>query len=239
MDGGNGLHIIENCLTCKLRSEEFFCALPDSALIAFQKIKSTSTFPPRTQLFTEGASPQGVYMLCSGRVELMVRARNGEVISLRNSQAGEMLGLHACVSGVPHDVTAEIVEESQVNFVRREDFLRFIQEHGDACVQAAHQLSQRCHSAYSLVRSFELSHTAAERVARLLLEVAVHAANHGNSSQRLDVSMNPDQIAATIGIGREVVSSILKDFADKGLATLQGRVLEIHNRTELEKLVAS
>ena len=239
MDPADGLHIIEDCLTCKMRSDAFFCALPDSALIRFQEIKSTSTLPARTVLFAEGSSPQGVYMLCRGRVELTVRSRGGEILSIRNSQPGEMLGLHACVSGVPHDVTAETAEVSQVNFVRREDFLDFLRQNGDACVQAAHQLSQRCHGAYSVVRSFEVSHTAAERVARLLLELEVHAAHNGVQSPRKNISMNGEQIAATIGASRELVSSVLQDFAQRGLATLEGRTLEIHNRAELEKLVAS
>lgn len=239
MDSPNQLHVIENCLTCKMRSEEFFCALPDNALAAFQEIKTTTTYPPRTRLFAEGQPPHGVYMLCRGGVELSVQSRAGELVSLRNSQPGEVLGLHACVSGVPYDVTAETTEESQVNFVRREDFLRFVQENGDACLQAAQQLGQRCHSAYSLVRSFELSHSTAERLARLLLELAVHAGNHGAAGPRIDVSMTPEQIAETIGASPEVVSSLLQEFADKGLATLQGAVLEIHNRAELERLVAS
>ncbi len=239
MEPADGLHIIEDCLTCKLRSEDFFCALPDSVLIRFQEIKSTSTVPAQTVLFAEGSSPKGVYMLCHGRVELTVRSRSGEILSIRDSQPGEMLGLHACVSGVPHDVTAETGELSQVNFVRREDFLRFLREHGDACVQAAQQLSQRCHGAYSLVRSFEVSHTAAERVARLLLELEVHATHNGAHSPRKNISMNGEQIAATIGASRELVSSVLQDFAQRGLATLEGKVLEIHNRAELEKLVAS
>ncbi len=239
MEPADGLHMIEDCLTCKMRSEEFFCALPDSVLIQFQEIKSTSTVPARTVLFAEGSVPDGVYMLCHGRVELTVRSRNGEVLGIRNSQPGEMLGLHACVSGVVHDVTAETAEVSQVNFVRREDFLRFLREHGDACVQAAQQLSQRCHGAYSVVRSFEVSHTAAERVARLLLELEVHADHNGLQGPRKRISMNREQIAATIGASRDLVSSVLQDFAERGLATLEDKVLEIQNRTELEKLVAS
>lgn len=239
MEPVDGLHTVKDCLTCNLRSEEFFCALPDSVLIRFQEIKSTSTVPARTVLFAEGSAPDGVYMLCHGRVELTVRSRNGEILSIRNSQPGEMLGLHACISGVPHDVTAETAELSQVNFVRRQDFLDFLREHGDACVQAAEQLSQRCHGAYSVVRSFEVSHTAAERVARLLLELEVHAAHNGAHSRQKNISMNHEQIAATIGISRELVSSVLQDFAQRGLATLEDKVLEIHNRIELEKLVAS
>lgn len=239
MEASGQLRVIENCLTCKMRSEEFFCALPDSALALFQGIKSTTTYPPRTRLFAEGQPPHGVYMLCSGGVELSVRSRSGEEVGIRNSQPGEVLGLHACVSGVPYDVTAETTEESQINFVRREDFLRFIQENGEACLQAAQQLGQRCHSAYSLVRSFELSHSAAERLARLLLEVAVHAGSHGASGPRFNTSLTPDQIAGTIGASREVVANLLQEFSDKGLATLKGGVLEIQNRTELERLVAS
>jgi CRP/FNR family transcriptional regulator, cyclic AMP receptor protein len=50
---------------------------------------------------------------------------------------GEVLGLNASVAGIPHEATAETGQPCQLNFVKRTDFLKFLAEHGDACMHAA------------------------------------------------------------------------------------------------------
>ena len=128
-----GLQLVENCLICKLRSDNFFCALPSSALEAFEKIKFPTAYPRGAVLFVEGQPPRGIYMLCKGRVKLSVNSAEGKTLILKIAEPGEVLGLHACVSGINYELTAETIQPCQVNFVKREDFLKFLQEHGVPC----------------------------------------------------------------------------------------------------------
>ena len=67
-------------------------------------------------------------------------------------------------------MTAETIDPCQVNFVKREDFLRFLKEHSDACFEVAEQLSEKYNTACREVRALGLSHSAAEKLAKLLLE---------------------------------------------------------------------
>ena len=165
-----GFELVENCLICKLRSDSFFCSLPKTALEAFDKMKYTASYPAGAVLFVEGQSPRGIYMLCKGRVKLSTTSAEGKTLILKIAQPGEVLGMHATVSGTPYEITAETGQPCQLNFVKREDFLNFLQKHGDACLKAAQHLSKDCQSAYQQIRSLGLSHSAPERLARLLLE---------------------------------------------------------------------
>jgi len=61
--------------------------------------------------------------------------------------------MHATVSGTPYEITAETGQPCQLNFVKRDDFLNFLQKHGDACLKAAQHLSKDCQSAYQQIRS--------------------------------------------------------------------------------------
>ena len=56
------------------------------------------------------------------------------------------------------------------NFVKRDDFLRFLKDDVQACFKLAEQLSERYHDACNEVRSLGLSHSAHEKLANLLLE---------------------------------------------------------------------
>ncbi len=48
------LPIVENCLVCKLRKDNFFCALPRAALETLERIKIATLLPKNTPIFAEG-----------------------------------------------------------------------------------------------------------------------------------------------------------------------------------------
>src|SRR6201997_3142979 len=233
-----GIQITENCMLCKLRQKGFFCEMPKPALEEMEKVKYASAYPQGAVLFVEGQAPRGVYVICSGRVKLSTTSRDGKTLILRIAQAGEVLGLHATVSGKPYELTAETLQPCQLDFMTREDFLRFLQNHADACLTAAEHLSQNCQSAYEMIRSLGLSHSVSEKLARLLLEWS----SDGETTKdgiRIKISLTHEEIAQLIGTSRETVTRVLSEFREKKFAQLRGSTLMIMNRLELEKLVGT
>jgi len=238
MSSPYGLQITENCLICKLRHSGFFCDLPKPSLEDLEKIKYASAYPQGAVLFVEGQSARGVYIICSGRVKLSTTSRDGKTLILRMAQPGEVLGLHATISGKPYELTAETLQPCQLDFIKRDDFLRFLQNHADACLHAAQHLSQNCQSAYEMIRSLGLSHSVSEKMARLLLEWA----GDGESTKegiRIKVSLTHEEIAQLIGTSRETVTRVLGEFRDKQLAQLRGSTLLIRNKPALERLIGT
>jgi CRP/FNR family transcriptional regulator len=220
-----------------MRSDSFFCGLPMSALEDFNKIKYTAAYPQNSVLFVEGQMPRGIYMLCKGRVKMSATSRDGKTLILKIAQPGEVLGLHATVSGSPYETTAETGQPCQLNFVKREDFLRFLQTHGDACLQAAQHLSKDCNSAYQQIRSLGLSHSVPERLARLLLEWSI--GSNSNVDSKVKLSLTHDEISQIIGTSRETVTRTLAEFRRRRFAILKGSTLTIQNKPALERLVAA
>jgi len=233
-----GLQITENCLMCKLRHAGFFCDLPKPALESLEKIKYASAYPQGAVLFVEGQPPRGVYILCAGRVKLTTTSRDGKTLILRIAQAGEVLGMHGSVSGKPYELTAETLQPCQIDFIKRDDFLKFLQHHADACLSAAHHLSENCQSAYEMIRSLGLSHSVSEKLARLLLEWA------GDGEQtkdgiRIKIALTHEEIAQLIGTSRETVTRVLGEFREKEFAQLHGSTLLIRNKAALEKMIGA
>lgn len=85
---------------------------------------------------------------------------------LRIAGPGEVLGLGATLSSTPYEVTAELLDTSQVVFVRRKDLQTFLKDHPDACMMIVQMLSQDLHGAYERVRSIGLSRTRRVRNVR-------------------------------------------------------------------------
>ncbi len=123
------------------------------ALRDFDEIKSVASFPRRTVLFAEGRAVRGIYILCDGRAKLSIGADNGKRLTLRIAGPGEVLGLGAVLSNTPYEVTAEVLDDSQVVFVRRKNLVKFLRDHRAICMQVVHMLSQDLHGAYERVRN--------------------------------------------------------------------------------------
>ncbi len=233
-----GMELVESCLVCKMRNESFFCQLPPHTLEAFEKIKFPSALPKGSVLFVEGQMPRGIYLLCRGRVKLSINSSDGKTMILKIAEPGEVLGMHACVSNIPYELTAETVQPCQVVFIKKDDFQKFLEEHGTACLQAAQHLSGNCHSAYDMIRAIGLSHSASEKLARMLLELAVEG-EPTKDGIRVKLALTHEEIAQVIGTSRETVTRLLGGFRKKQYATLRGSTLLIKNKAALERLVGS
>ncbi len=233
-----GLHLNENCLMCKLRSDGFFCDLPKPALEAFEHIKYATTYPADAMLFMEGQEPRGIYVLCSGKVKLSLTSTAGRTMIVKLAEPGEVLGLHACISGRTHDITAETTQPSQVNFVRRQDFLNFLKEYGTACLQAAEHLSADHQNALHVIQNLALSHSAAEKLAHLLLENSAQGEKTPDGI-RFKMGLTHEELGESIGTSRETVTRLLAQFKKQRLIETRGASMIIRDRAGLEKMVGS
>lgn len=142
----------DSCATCTLRTGRSFCDLPRETMRAFDTIKCSSVYPKGSILFVEGRAPRGVFLVCSGRVRLSVCSGEGKSLTVRTAGPGDMLGVSATLRDEPYEVTAETLLPSQIVFVGRKEFLRFLRRHQDACVQVIHLLSGYLHTAYDQYR---------------------------------------------------------------------------------------
>ena len=234
MNSPYGLPCVENCLTCHLRSENFFCALPKESLDVFNQIKHAAIYPEHAVIFLEGQVPRGIFMLCQGRAKLSTTARDGKTFILRIAKAGEVLGLHATVTGRPYELTVETMQPCQLNFVSREDFLRFLNKHGDACLHAAQHISRDYQDACNVVRSVGLSHSISERLARFLLESSAEG-RAANGVLRTKLALTHEDIAQLIGTSRESITRTLSEFRKMDIVELKGSTLIIRNKAALGK----
>ena len=231
-----GLEIIENCLSCPHREERLFCNLPEQTVKALSAITSSASYPKGATLFVEGQPARGVFILCSGRVKLSTTSADGKTLILRISEPGEVLGLPATVTGTCYELTADVVEPAQANFIARNDFLGFLKDNGEAALRVAQQLGETYHAAIAEMRTIGLSHSAGEKLARFLLEWAANYPEE-KGQIRLKLTLTHEEIAQMIGSSRETVTRLLADFRRKQLLQVMGSTLIIKNKAALESIV--
>jgi CRP/FNR family transcriptional regulator, cyclic AMP receptor protein len=231
-----GMEVIENCTECKLRCNQFFCDLPVDVLQRFESLKYATVFPKGSLLFVEGQSSRGIFLLCNGRVKLSSSSASGKTLITHIAEPGEVLGLSAVVSGAQYEVTAETLVPSQVNFVRRGDFLKFLSEESVACMKVAEHLSNAYRFASEQVRSLGLSESTAEKLSNLILgwcEREGKATERGISFKQ---TLTHEEIAQLIGASRETVTRLLGDLRNRKLIVIKGSTMIVPDLAALEKI---
>jgi CRP/FNR family transcriptional regulator, cyclic AMP receptor protein len=232
-----GLNILDNCVTCPKRGEHLFCNLSLSAGQRLNEIKSTAVYPKGAMLFIEGQQPRGVFVLCMGKVKLSTSSRDGKTIITKISEPGDILGLNAVVSNRPYEVTAEMMEPGQANFIPRDPFLQFMKE-PEVARRVAEQLSRNYFTAYEEIRTLGLTASPSEKFAKLLLSWSTNGQQNDGSAQ-LKLTLTHEEIAEAIGTTRETVSRLFSEFKRKQLLQLKGATLVIRSRPSLERIVQS
>src|SRR5215831_14537572 len=231
-----GLNILDDCVSCPVREEHLFCNLPLPVVQRLNDIKSTAIYPKSAVLFIEGQRPRGVFVLCTGKAKLSTSSSEGKTIITKISEAGDVLGLNATISNHPYEVTAEMIEPGQANFIARDSLLQFLRENGEVALRIAQQLSQNYYIAYEEIRTLGLASSPAEKFAKLLLswEPGKSAAN---GTFQIKLRLTHEEIAEMIGTTRETVSRLFSDFKKKQLLQVKGSNLVIRNKPALEKMV--
>lgn len=231
-----GLDIFDRCTTCPVREQHLFCNLSPAAVHRLDEITSAAIYPRGAVLFVEGQQTRGSFVLCTGRAKLSTTSRRGKTVITKISGPGDVLGLSATISNQPYEVTAEMTEPGQANFITSDALLQFLRDYGEVALRAAEQLSRNYRSAYEGIRTLGLANSPAERFAKLLLSWE-SGTTHGQT--HITVTLTHEEIAEMIGTTRETVSRLFSDFRKRQLIQKKGSVLVIRDRPTLETMLLS
>lgn len=232
------LPIHNTCADCTVRTDHLFCNMSQPTLAAMDAVKFTSVYPKGSVIFVEGEEPRGVFVLCGGRVKLTTSSSEGRTLIVKIAQPGEVLGASAAILGRPYELSAETIEPSQLNFIRREDFLRLLNAHTEACLHTAQQLSEKYHAAQREIRSLGLSQTTGEKLARLVLDWCEAGGDETPRGIRLQVLLTHEEIAQMIGTTRETVTRLLSDWRRKKVIEIKGSNLFVKEHGQLSDMVS-
>ena len=229
------LDVNHNCSTCT--SRHGFCGMEAPSIATLERIKFTAMYPKGSLLFVEGEKARGVFVLCSGKVKLTTSSSEGRTLIVRIVQAGEVLGASAVLLARPYEMSAETLEPCQVNFIRTEEFMAWIQNDRSAMMSVARQLSGDYYAAQREIRSFGLAHTTTEKLARLVLDWCDETGEKTEKGIRLKVLLTHEEIAQMIGTTRETVTRLLTALRTRKVIDVKGSTMNVVRVDALEAMV--
>lgn len=202
-----------------------FSSMPAAALGRMFDEATLRTVPAGTVMFDESNPCQSFPMLVDGTIRVSKVAANGRELQMYRVVPGESCLITAsCLLGnVPY--SARGVAESAVTMVVLPPALfdRLVAEHEPFRRYIFSLFSERLSELMQLVEAVAF-HRLDRRLAALLL------------GKGRTIQATHQQIAEELGSVREIVSRLLKSFAEQGLVALSREKIEVLNPQELRRI---
>ena len=118
--------------------------LPVRRLRERPEIKDMATdnfYPKGEYIFREGESADFAYVLKSGSVEILKTGIDGELILATLDEPNALFGEMALIDGAPRSAGARAATDSNVDEVRQNDFLAYVQKNPTAAMNIMKKLS--------------------------------------------------------------------------------------------------
>lgn len=222
-----------------LESDRHF-ALPCVSSLAiipgFDQISHGKVYPKGSTLFVEGQAARGVYVLCSGRVKLSINSVDGKRLIMRIAGPGDLLGVHATLTGHSYEATAETFSRCRVTFATRRDLLGLLERQKLSSVGLAIAISREFTEFVEQARVLLLSATALQKLAGLLLVWSDAFGRPTPAGTHLQTLLTHEELGQMIGASRETVTRALAKLKRKQVIRATNGNLWIRNRAALVEL---
>jgi len=230
------LDFIDSRLYLPRREEAVLSSLSPEARTELSAITLTKSYARGAQPFVCEQAPVGIFIIDSGRVNLLICPVQGKPFRFATVRPGDLLGLIPTLAGLPHRTCAQTEETTEVRFIPRLQFLEFLAKHGEVLLYITEQICLGYNQALQKVRTAGSNRTAASRLARFLLEWPSLQGTEQNEL-RIEVPLTHGEIAQIIGLRRETLSRTFNEFRRTHLIRTHQQTIFIRSRAALEVMV--
>lgn len=215
------------CSICMSRSSSLLGGLCSEEVTNLEEHKSCNYYKKSQSLFLEGSFPRGVFCINQGKVKVFKRGDEGKEQIIHIAKGGEMVGFRAMFSGDPYNVAAETLEESNICFIAKDDFLNMMDTNSTLRNGIIKELSKELSDRASFITNMAQKSVRERLAFALILLKGVYEPE--------PINLSREDMANFVGTATETLIRLLKDFKEEGIIEVQTRKLTILN---LDRLVS-
>ena len=182
---------------------------PLHAIPGFDRLSRRKRYAKGSALLVEGQPARGVYVLCAGRAKIAITSAEGRKLIVRIARPGDLLGIHATLSGHSYETTAETLTPCEVDFISRRQLLELLDKEKSYGLRIAIAVSKEFSEFVEQARVLLLSPVAAEKLAGLLLNWGEAFGQPTTSGLLFKTLLTHEELGQMIGASRETVTRTL------------------------------
>ena len=192
----------------------------------FEGVAVRKRFPRNTVIFSKGDESDSLYVVCRGKVKVLIDDEQGKEIVLSVMGPGEYFGEMAAIDGVPRSATVVTQEPAELLMVRRNDFRNILSTNPAMVFNLLKVLLGRLRKADHKIETLAFMNVHG-RVVDLLMRFAEPQGQKWFVKDKL----THQEIANMIGCSREMVSRVVKEMLNDGTLSMESNRIVIHRKT--------
>jgi CRP-like cAMP-binding protein len=204
-------------MTLILAANPFFAGIEPAALEKIAAICRQRRLAPRETLFIKGDAGDGLYAIRRGLVRIGTMDDLGQQMTMNVLGGGDVFGEITLLDGQARTADAMALEETEMFFLPRPDFLSLLNREPSIAVQL---IALLCGRLREVIGRLEESRFLPSSI-RLARRILVLASDYGS-----DVRASQEELASLTGVTRETVNRHLQSWKRSGVISLgRGRLL--------------
>lgn len=216
------------CEKCAVRSSGIFSNLHNDEVCELDQHKSCHYYKKHQSLFVEGSYPRGVFCVNHGKVKIYALGDEGKEQIVHIAKEGEVVGFRSMLSGEPYKLSASALEDANICFVSKDDFLNMLDTNTGLRNAVLKELSKELGERAIFITNLAQK-SVRERLAYSLLLL-------GDIYGEEPINLTREDLANFVGTATETLIRLLKDFKEEELIDVQTRKVFITNKDALLQL---
>ena len=218
-------HKFVTCENCLSRKNSLFGTFCNDEVVDINDSKSCNFYKKNQPLFLDGGIPRGVFCVNSGKIKIFAQGEEGKEQIIHIAKAGEIVGFRAMFSGDPYKVSAYTLEECNLCFISKADFLNLVDTNISLRNGIMKELSKELTERAGFITSMAQK-SVRERLAYVL--ILLDDIYDGEM-----INLTREDLANYVGTATETLIRLLKDFKDEDVIKTHIRKIEILKKDSL------
>jgi CRP-like cAMP-binding protein len=212
-----------------------FTSLPPEVESKLRKQLNVRTFSTGEAIFLQGAPPNAVYLVASGRIKVVRVTPEGYESVLCVRGPGDYVCPVPLLDGGDHLGSAFAMTNATLFWVGRETFLEICQESAELLAVVQRDCLSEVRRLLNRLEAFAFR-SVRERLALTLLDERRYSKTSTPGVN--EVRLTQQELAGLIGASRESVSRVLKQLEKRGIVTLARGKVTIKDLERMQKIAS-
>ncbi|WP_236594509.1 Crp/Fnr family transcriptional regulator [Saccharothrix sp. 6-C] len=190
--------------------------LRDNTRQALLNIGTVVRYGPDREIMEQDATDTHALLLLDGVVKVQATDETGDTALLAIRVAGDLVGEMAALDRKPRSATVVTCGDVVAKLITSGELMGFLHRHNDVFVELIAMINDRLRWANQRRRDY-LSHTAAERVARVLAELVLTYGREEAQGWTLGIPLTKVELASIAGMKPRTAEKAFSDLRKAGV----------------------
>jgi CRP/FNR family transcriptional regulator len=188
------------------------------------------------KIFHEGEVVKGMYVVCRGKLKVLLKGDSTKEKIVRLAGEGQVLGHRGFCEEMVYPVSAKTITESELAFIPGDEFIKLLRKNNDLSFHMImFYASELLHSDKKL--RLQNSNSSTEKV-KFALEMILYVFGYKDKKKKIiDLGLNINDLANFAGVSEPVLKRVLDELNEQELISIKGAEISVKNEAAFRDAV--